>query len=242
MARFVVRSSSSVLADGSHVRDSLDELIGFDSGAELRPMGVWLELFQSVGKSVDVGPLPRHYILFVGRLVEKKGVEYLIKAMPRVRDSVEGMELVIVGDGVLGAQLHALTEALGLERWVHFVGAKTHDEVAALLQRAEVATVPSIIDSRGETEGMPTVVLEAMASGARVVGTRVNGIPDVLEHAENGWLVEPKDEVSLAAGLIAAATDPRGDDVAEAGSNTAARHDWSTVGREYMEVLIEAVS
>ena len=242
VARFVVRSCSSVLADGSHVRDSLDELLGFDSGAHLRPMGVWLEVFGAKEPpSPNLVSLPDRFVLFVGRLVEKKGVEYLIRAMALVREEIPDIELVVVGSGPLSDELAELAEHWELSEVVHFLGALEHDGVAALLGMADIACVPSIIDSHGETEGMPTVVLEAMASGARVVGTRVNGIPDVLHDAQNGWLVEPADDQALAAGLIAAANGLDAELIAEEGARTAAQHDWDAVANEYRKLLEEAV-
>lgn len=110
------------------------------------------------------------------------------------------------------------------------------------MRSASVICVPSIIDSRGETEGMPTVVLEAMASGARVVGSNVDGIPDILRDAENGWLVEPADERSLADGILAACSDRRGQEIATEGVETARANDWVAVAKEYKAVLEDAVA
>lgn len=236
IARFVVRSSSAVLADGSHVRDSLDELLGFESGAGLRPMGVWFSRFED---NTDEQPesLPENFVLFVGRLVEKKGVEYLIRALVTVRLDRPDLELVIAGTGPLQGQLTKLANELGVAGAVHFIGPRSHAEVAAMMQLAEVVSVPSIIDSRGETEGMPTVVLEGMAAGARVVGTAVNGIPDVLRDAENGWLVKPADAASLAEGILAALEDPAAEEVRRVGTETACKHDWAAVAEEYGSTL-----
>ena len=242
IARFVVSSASDVLADGSHVRDALDEILGYESGATLRPMGVWTHRF---GSAIDEVPfertLPDRYVVFVGRLVEKKGIEYLIRAMPEVRNQLPNMELVIVGSGPLDESLRKLAEALGIGGAVKFLGALSHAEVVSLLRGAEVACVPSIIDSRGETEGMPTVVLEAMAAGVPVVGSAVNGIPDILHDAENGWLVEPANDDDLARGLLSALKYPSGDAMTEAGKETALLHDWGTVADEYAHVLKEAI-
>lgn len=240
VARFGVRSSDDVFADGSHVRDSLDELIGSSSGAHLRPMGVWTE---AVSENHDRGPndeLPDRFVIFVGRLVEKKGVEYLIRALAGVREHESDLELVLIGGGPLEDDLRALASTLGLESVVHFLGPRPHPEVFAALRLAQVACVPSIVDSNGETEGMPTVVIEAMAAGARVVGSRVDGIPDVLTHAENGWLVEPADVDSLTSGLLAAVTDRNGDAISARGVQTAKRHDWAVVAEEYRAVLLRA--
>lgn len=241
VARFVVRSSSIVFADGSHVRDSLDYLIGYESGARLRPMGVWTTQFDSnVAGQNHHEHLPEHFVLFVGRLVEKKGVEYLIRAMVKVRRLLTEMELVIVGSGPLEDELRSLAVGLGIADSTHFMGPRAHEQVAATMRLADVVCVPSIIDSKGETEGMPTVVIEGMASGSRVVGTQVDGIPDILEDAQNGWLVRPADSEHLAQGILAALRHPHGDAIAAAGSRTARDHDWLAVADEYGSALVEA--
>lgn len=241
IARFVVSRSAAVLADGSHVRSVLDNLLGYQSGASLRPMGVWSSQFEMARHADgEVPDTPDEFVLFVGRLVEKKGVEYLIRAMVSIRHPRPNMELVIIGDGPLRIDLVALADELALSAQVHFLGSQDHRVVAALMHKANVICVPSIVDSRGETEGMPTVVLEAMAAGARVVGSAVDGIPDVLRDVDNGWLVEPADQQSLAAGILAALTHPEGDVIAARGSKTAMRHDWRAVAEEYASVLQEA--
>ena len=243
IARFVVGSASAVLADGSHVRDALDEILGYESGAILRPMGVWTDRFDGEGDEAFSGrPLPVRYVVFVGRLVEKKGVEYLIRAMPKVRDRVPNMELVIIGSGPLDQSLRKLAEDLGIGGAVMFLGAMSHTDVVLLLRRAEVACVPSVIDSRGETEGMPTVVLEAMATGVPVVGSAVNGIPDILVDRENGWLAHPGEPEDLARALVEAASTNSAEQIANRGQLTAQEHDWSNVAVQYVAALEKAVN
>lgn len=237
IARFVVRSSAAVLADGSHVRDSLDALIGFPSHATLRPMGVHRYAspeFES--KTPDV-ELPEEFVAFVGRLVEKKGLEYLIRAMAEVRLGQPTIELVVVGTGPLESDLRGLARELGLDRVTHFLGARPHAQAMAVMKRALVVCVPSIIDSSGETEGMPTVVLEGMAAGVPVVGSEVDGIPDVLKHAENGWLVPPANSAALAVGLLRALSDSSRAGVISAGMATAGQHEWERVAEEYSALL-----
>lgn len=241
LARFVVASSSSVLADGSHVRDSLDDLLGFPSRAQLRPMGVWISQFHGgPGEDSPPGSPPERFVLFVGRLVEKKGVEYLIRAVRVVRDVDPDLDLVVVGDGPLLGELRQLGVEQGISHAVHFVGNKDHDEVSSLMRRAEIVCVPSIIDSKGETEGMPTVVLEGLAAGARVVGSDVDGIPDVLRQRENGWLVPPADAGALAEGILRALGDDDGDAIASTAAATAEQNDWEAVAGEYLSILGKA--
>lgn len=248
IARFVVKRSAAIFADGSHVRDALDQLLGYDSHAILQPMGVNLQQFarttdgQSVSDELAIHPtdtnfsgpkFPDGFILFVGRLVEKKGATYLIRAMRRIHQRKPGVGLVIVGYGPEEAALRAEVEELHLQDRVQFVGRKSHPEIVRLLHACRVGAVSSIIDSRGETEGMPTVVVEALAAGVPVVGSNVDGIPDVIRHAENGWLCREKDPDDLAEKLLMALDCDR-NRISEAAVASAKKHDWQQVASNYL--------
>lgn len=254
IARFVVKRSAAIFADGSHVRDALDQLLGYDSHAILQPMGVNQQQFarrtdgQSVSDGLAIHPtdadfsdteFPDGFILFVGRLVEKKGAIYLVRAMRRIHERKPGVGLVIVGYGHEEAALRAEVEELHLQDRVQFVGRKSHPQIVGLLHACRVAAVSSIIDSRGETEGMPTVVVEALAAGVPVVGSNVDGIPDVIQHAENGWLCQEKDPDDLAEKLLTALDCDR-NQIAEAAVATAEKYDWQQVAANYL-VCIEGL-
>ena len=242
IARYVYRRADAIFADGSHVRDTLDDLLGFASGARLQPMGVRSATFardiapDSPGEQTanSETPFPDGFILFVGRLSEKKGTIYLVRAMQAVLKEHPSMGLILIGEGPEESRLKTEVDQLGLAGTVRFVGRRSHPEIARHLRACRVAVVPSIIDSRGETEGMPTVVLEALASGVRVVGSAVDGIPDVLRHQENGWLCREKDPDALAEQILAALADPTPSTVVEAALETAGRHTWENVALNYM--------
>lgn len=234
ITRFIMHRTEASFADGSHVSSALDELLGANVGTRIRPMGVWADEF----RDTDLGrPIEGPYVVFVGRFVEKKGVTYLLRAMTRVREARPDVSLVLIGTGPLEADLKQQVEALGLGKSVLFTGPLSHEMVIGHLKNTAVACVPSIIDSRGETEGMPTVVIEAMAAGARVVGTDVNGIPDVLRDQGNGWLAQPADPDDLARCLLEALESPRGDAVAHEAWITAQAHDWAHVAAQYASVI-----
>jgi glycosyltransferase involved in cell wall biosynthesis len=234
VARFVVRNSARVLADGSHVRDALDVLLGFQSNALIRPMGVSVQSFTK--RMARPFGVPESYVVFVGRLVEKKGVEYLIRALPIVRRQVPELAAVLVGGGPLEEDLRRISREERIDDSVVFLGPRSHAEAMAIVQNAAVACVPSVIDARGETDGMPTVVIEALAAGVPVVGTKVDGIPDVLVDRSNGWLARPADPEDLARALVEATTSDTSD-VVRQGIRTAGDHDWRRVGEFYIEVL-----
>ncbi|MCH9648535.1 MAG: glycosyltransferase [Deltaproteobacteria bacterium] len=238
LARFVLSRTDVVFADGSHVRDSLDELIGRPSGAQLQPNGVWVDVFRGHQdmEPVEV-PFKEGYLLFFGRFAEKKGITYLLKALPRVREKYPGLGLFLIGYGALESQIREEVASLGVADRVHFLGRQPHSEIVRYLKACRAAVIPSIIDQHGETEGMPTVVLEAMASGTRVIGTAVDGIPDVLRHQDNGWLCREKDAEDLAEKIIMALEDPRADTIVESALATADRFDWSCVAGRYVETI-----
>lgn len=238
LARYIIDRADAVFADGSHVRDALDELVDRPTGALLRPMGVWTTVLRAEMEPLEPG-FEQGYVAFVGRLVEKKGVIHLIHAFDKVQSDYPGLGLIILGEGPLEAQLRKEVVRLGLDERVSFLGGRPQADAVRLFQHCRVACVPSIIDSRGETEGMPTVVLEAMATGVKVVGSRVDGIPDVIEHGVNGWLAEPEDAADLAAKLRVAleTTDEVQSSVMTAARRTSEANDWSVVAQQYRAAL-----
>lgn len=238
LARFVLKRTDFVFADGTDVRDQLDALLGRPSRAEIQPMGVHARLFrEAVPPDDEEISFPEGYLLFFGRFAEKKGITYLLRAMPRILEHHPGVGLVLVGYGALEGELVREAASLGLESRVRFVGAKPHSEVARYLAGCRLAVVPSIVDRNGETDGMPTVVVEAMAAGARVVGTAVDGIPDVVRHGENGWLCRPEDPEDLAEKALMALHDPPSSAIIAGARETGAALDWSCVAGRYLEAF-----
>lgn len=139
-------------------------------------------------------------ILGIGRFVEKKGFEFLIKALGKLKDEFPKLKCVLVGDGPLKKGLKKLVRERGMHEMVVFEGWKTPDEIRDLLTSATVLVQPSIEASNGDKDGIPNVILEAMASGVPVVSTPVSGIPEIL-HNDNSVLVNPYNEHALADGI-----------------------------------------
>ncbi len=148
------------------------------------------------------GAAGRDTLLFVGRLRIRKGVEVLLEALCLLRRDLGPVRLAIVGDGEHRAALEETARRLGLDPAEVFAGRRDAAGVRALLRQASALVVPSTY------EGLPLVVLEAMESGTPVVASRVSGIPEVVEHGETGWLVDPVDPEALAAALREVVTRP----------------------------------
>lgn len=138
-------------------------------------------------------------VLFVGRLVEKKGVTHLIRAMAQVRRTVPAAELILAGDGPLREGLVREAAALGVP--ARFLGVQTPEQVQRLMRRAAVLAGPSIADARGNAEGLPITFLEAQSSGLPLVVSASGGSAEGLVHGETGFIFSPGDEVALATDL-----------------------------------------
>lgn len=143
-------------------------------------------------------------ILFLGRLVEKKGCSFLIESFKTLRREIPGCQLVVAGDGPLRADLEA--QATGLDG-VRFAGSVSHDEVRALMQQARVFCLPSITAESGDAEGLPLVILEAQASGVPVVTSARGGAEEGIRDGETGLAFPERDVAAMTQYLSDVLTD-----------------------------------
>ncbi len=139
-------------------------------------------------------------VVFVGRLVEKKGCIHLLRAMRRVQDVEPAARLVIVGDGPLRASLEQSAQELKIQ--VEFLGSQPASVVRESIRRASLLCIPSVTGADGGSEGLGMVILEAQAMGRPVVGFRSGGIPEAISEGETGLLAPAGDEASLAQQIL----------------------------------------
>jgi len=140
-------------------------------------------------------------ILAVGRLIEKKGFGDLVDACALLAATGRRVECDIVGGGPLASVLAARIAEHGLQRQVRLLGARSQDEVRRAMADAAVLAAPCVVGSDGNRDGLPTVLLEAMALGTPCVGTPVTGIPEAIEHGRTGLLVGERRPAELAGAL-----------------------------------------
>jgi len=140
-------------------------------------------------------PVEERIITFVGVLTPRKGIDTLIESMGILGLGGDAPLLVITGIGELRDELETRARALGIADRIRFVGKVAHDEVAWWMAAGDVFCLPSL------SEGLPTVVCEAMACGRAVVATAVDGTPEIVADGETGLLVPPRDAERLAAAL-----------------------------------------
>jgi glycosyltransferase involved in cell wall biosynthesis len=153
-------------------------------------------------------PAPRDpkLVLFVGRLVEKKGCRALLRAMAHAQTAVPGASLAIIGDGPLRSSLTTVAADLGLS--CQFLGPQPPSQVNLWMQKAGIFCVPSQTAANGDSEGLGMVFLEAQACGLPVVSTLHGGIPEAVNQGQTGLLVPENDPDSLAEALITYLKDP----------------------------------
>jgi len=178
-------------------------------------------------------------LLFAGRLVEKKGVRYLLDAVARLRAQGRAVTLTIAGDGPQRAALQAQVQHLGLGGAVEFLGAVDHARLASLFQQAAVAVVPSVVAPGGDQEGFGLVIVEAMGCGCPVIASRLPAINDIAVDGETALLVPPADPAALASAIAQMLDDSTGAArrAAAARARVLERFDWESVSRRYADVL-----
>lgn len=148
-------------------------------------------------------------ILSVGRLVEKKGFPFLIRACKRLHDQDYRVRCIIVGSGPQEEALRRLIQDLEMEDWIELPGWQDQTRVRAYLEEATVFALPCIVAANGDRDGIPAVLMEAMAMAKPCVSTAVSGIPELIEDGCSGLLVPEKDEIALAGALSHLLDDPQ---------------------------------
>jgi glycosyltransferase involved in cell wall biosynthesis len=175
----------------------------------LPPSKVWLCRHGVDGKrfSAERSNPQAGRILSIGRLVPKKGFDVLVRACGQMRRRGVDFELRIVGTGPMRDELLALAEHEGIADLVHLPGSMSQAELAVQLAAAEVFALSPMVMPDGDRDGIPNVILEAMASGVPVVASAVSGIPEVITNGVNGRLVPPRRPDLLADTLTELLSD-----------------------------------
>lgn len=163
-------------------------------------IGIDLTKFQASQESREPG-----LVLFVGRLVEKKGCAHLVRAMARVRSAVPDARLVVLGDGALRPSLEALASELGIS--CQFLGAQPANVVRDWMRRASVFCGPSVTAANGDGEGLGLVFCEALATGTPVATFDTGGVGEVILHEDTGLLAPERDEEALAQNIVRLLSD-----------------------------------
>ncbi|MBQ0725253.1 MAG: glycosyltransferase [Cycloclasticus sp.] len=203
------------------------------------PMGVDIEHFRSGNADNVLGTETRKIILFVGRLVEKKGVKYLIKAFSMLpKKTQDESTLWIVGDGDERKSLEHQAQNLGVKN-IKFWGQIQNKQLPDFYAAATLFVAPSIIDSKGDTEGQGVILLEAMASKTPIIATTVGGISEVITDGKTGLLVQQKNSSALSTAIQLLVNNPK---TTEAYSGSALEHlvktySWEPIAQQFISIF-----
>jgi teichuronic acid biosynthesis glycosyltransferase TuaC len=179
-------------------------------------------------------PEDKKIVLFVGNLVHVKGVIHLIEAFNILKDAgQQNLLLILVGDGIDKPVLQDYVRRHDLEATVLVVGRKNHQEIPLWMNSADLFCLPSL------SEGMPNVVIEAMACGSPVVGTRVGGVPDIIKTENLGYVVPPADSAALSKAIARALSVEWNH---QAISKFAQQMTWDTIARSYKSLFDSLLS
>jgi glycosyltransferase involved in cell wall biosynthesis len=201
------------------------------------PMGVDFDVFAPAPVSVR----SRHEILFVGRLVEKKGLHLLLEAMPWVLAQVPQVHLTIVGHGPEEHLLRALADKLGIGGQIRLLGALSQAELPGLYRRAALFVAPFVEASSGDREGLGLVTVEAIACACPVIVGDLPALDDILEPEDANLRVDPRQPQALAEQIVHSLQQPEEAQAQALRIRTRlmARLGWAEVAKRYESLLLE---
>lgn len=242
LCRFITRHSTVITVNSSYMKR---QLLSVSSECEKKiriiPMGVDTgqynaSLFTDMKQRHSAG----HIILSIGRLIDWKGTEFLIGAMPVVLEKCPDAKLLIIGSGPERDTLIRKVYDLGISDRVEFLGIIPAGDLLLYYRFANVFVLPSIVRA-GQTEGLGIVLLEAMASGCPVIGSNVGGIPDVITDGQNGFLVPEQNSEMLAEKIVTLLSD---EDLAEKFRQRGyeivlKRFSWEEISRQFSLVYVQ---
>lgn len=238
--RFVARRASAITVVSAAMRDQLAR-IGVDTGkVTVQSMGVDLTARFTPDKSIERS---RDEILFVGRLVEKKGLRYLIDAMPAIVQACPSAYLTIAGFGPEEDERRAQVQRLGLQGKIHFTGAMQQAQLPSLYRRAAVFVAPFAQAASGDQEGLGLVAVEAVGCGCPVVISDLPVVRQVFPDATLAFFVPPADPAALAARIVTALESPKAAATCAAAARRAVipHFDWGVVARGYADALLASL-
>jgi len=195
LIKFTLKNSDTIICQSKSQEKEMNRIGIVNQRFFMIPMGANLEKFRpkdknKTRKTLNL-PINKKIVLFVGHLVTRKGVGYLIKSIKIISKKDKNILGCIIGKGILENSLKKISSELGLNGYINFLGQKNHDEVARYINACDILVLPSL------NEGLPVVLCEALACGKPVVATKVAGTPELV-NKDVGYLVKPKDVNDLA--------------------------------------------
>ena len=239
LKRWTLKHIDRLCVVSTAMRSFLSAQTGIDQKEiDVMPMGADLENMFVLNPHID---RIDNRLAFVGRLVEKKGLKYLIQCFAELALDRPGLTLQIAGDGPLRDSLERQTHELGISHQVQFLGSLSHSEVARLFQSSGCAVFPFVQAGSGDMEGLGLVVLEAMGCGCLVVAGDVPAVHDMIVTNKTGLLCDPTDRQSMLVTMKTAIDDSDvAHRIANAGHEFAREHyGWSASTVRYRDLFLD---
>jgi len=185
----------------------------------------------------------KDYLLFVGRLVKKKGLQYLIHALPLILKRHPQVYLQIAGDGPEKRKLKRECENLGISDHVRFLGALKNEDLPILYQTSNVVVFPSVISDDGDREGFGLVLVEALGCECATVTTDLPAMQDIIINGKTGLVVSQKSVQQLSEKIICLLDDQKLRHLLGTKGRrfVSKRYDWSIIEQKYVD-LIESMT
>ena len=234
---FCLRRSFAITANSAHTAGLVRQVSGRE--AQIIPWGATIQVDPAAEPTPEEIPL----LLFSGRLIERKGVDFLLRAMPAIL-SRHKVRLVITGDGHCRREWMKLAQSLGLDGAVDFAGFVSNEKLTSLFRSCSIYVHPAIYDSKGDTEGLGVVLVEALSYRRPVVATKVGGIVDVIKDGETGLLVPEKNPDAIAKTVLHLLENPDyAKQLGERGYAYARDYfDWDRIMEQYDAIYSQSLS
>jgi glycosyltransferase involved in cell wall biosynthesis len=235
LKRFVARRSAAVTVVSYAMRDVLQKLGIADSRIKVIPMGVDLR-----HRFIPAAHRPaRGALLFVGRLVEKKGLKYLIDALPMILEKHPNATLRIVGEGQEKERIRNRLSELGLVEHVEFLGAVANKTLTEIYHASDVVVFPSVVAGDGDREGFGLVLVEALGCECATVVTDLPAMRDIIQNGKSALIVPQKDPNLLAekVSLLIDDDNLRQSLGKQGRQYVLERFDWDIITSQYQELI-----
>lgn len=194
LMKWIVNRADKVVTFSTYIKDLIREYDKIE--VEIIPYGATIQ-----ERKFKVKKNKEKRILFVGRLIERKGVKYLVEAMPKILEKVDS-RLIIIGDGGEKKNLERYVRQLNLNKKIKFLGKVSDRRLEEEYKKCDVFVLPAIVDSKGDTEGLGVVLIEALMYKKPIVASDVGGIKDVVINNKTGLLIQERNIKELAGAII----------------------------------------
>ena len=244
IAKFIYNNSTRIFIVSNFGKKQFYKLLNIKDKASYNakvktiPMGIYVDKFNEERNTIAF-PENSYNIIFLGRLVEKKGLVYAIEAIKYMQNS--NINLHICGGGPLKNELEEMVEKYNLSQKIKFYGYISENEKINYFNSADILLVPSIETPEGDKEGLPVVILEALSAGLPIIATNVGGIKDGVINNYTGKLIEQKNSESIINAICELRNNKElYNDIRVNCKKYAKKFDWSKIADKYLEEIISS--